>query len=348
MLPNPQSSENQQPRENGTSSLLETVRNAFPVERWGEHPLVLGISGGPDSVALLRLLLDLRSQSDRCPPLILAHANYRLRGQESDQDEHFVRELAQRFGLECRVWRAEKLEKPGGSGWEAFLRDIRYDFFKQVSRDFGARYLALAHTADDQAETVTMRLLRGSSLVGLRGIPPQRPLTSETTLIRPLLTLRRQVLRDHLQRIDQPFRIDSSNESDQFLRNRIRNQLFPLLATAYGTDFSERMLSLAEEAAEVEALLDEGSGRLLVHFDSVQPDCLRIAAAPLAAHPPALVRHALVKAWRGRGWSERDLTSRHWHALADLLLRPTPETGSVNLPESRVARRTPDGSVVIR
>jgi hypothetical protein len=156
------------------------------------------------------------------------------------------------------------------------------------------------------------------------------------------------VLRDHLQRIDQPFRIDSSNESNQFLRNRIRNQLFPLLATAYGTDFSERMLSLAEEAAEVEALLDEGSGRLLVHFDSVQPDCLRIAAAPLAAHPPALVRHALVKAWRGRGWSERDLTSRHWHALAELLLRPTPETGSVNLPESRVARRTPDGSVVIR
>jgi tRNA(Ile)-lysidine synthase len=271
-----------------------------------------------------------------------------LRGEESEQDEQFVSGLARRFEVECRVWRAEKLEKPGGSGWEAYLRDIRYDFFKQVSRDFGARYLALAHTADDQAETVTMRLLRGSSLAGLRGIPSQRPLTNETTLIRPLLTLRRQMLREYLLRIDQPFRIDSSNESDQFLRNRIRNELFPFLASAYGTDFSERMLSLAEEAAEVQALLDEGSSRLLAHFDSHQPDCLRIATTPLAAHPPALVRHALVKAWRDRGWSERDLTSRHWHALAELLLRPIPETGSVNLPESRVARRTSDGTVLVR
>ncbi|MFM7117994.1 MAG: tRNA lysidine(34) synthetase TilS [Planctomycetota bacterium] len=348
MLPNPQTSENQQPSENGTSSPLEAVRRAFPLERWGEHPLVLGISGGPDSVALLRLLLEHRSQSDRCPPLILAHCNYGLRGEESEQDEQFVSDLARRFEVECRVWRAEKLEKPGGSGWEAYLRDIRYDFFKQVSRDFGARYLALAHSADDQAETVTMRLLRGSSLAGLRGIPSQRPLTKETTLIRPLLTLRRQMLREYLLRIDQPFRIDSSNESDQFLRNRIRNQLLPLLSSAYGTDFSERMLSLAEEAAEVEALLDEGSSRLLAHFDSHQPDCLRIATTPLAAHPPALVRHALVKAWRDRGWSERDLTSRHWHALAELLLRPVPETGSVNLPESRVARRTSDGTVLVR
>lgn len=348
MVPNPQSYENQQPRENGTSPPLETIRRAFPRERWGEHPLVIGISGGPDSVALLRLLLELRSQSPPCPPLILAHCNYCLRGEESEQDEQFVRDLSQRFGVECRVWRAEKLEKPGGSGWEAYLRDIRYDFFKQVSRDFGARYLALAHTADDQAETVTMRLIRGSSLAGLRGIPTQRPLTSETTLIRPLLTLRRQTLREYLQRIEQPFRVDSSNESDQFLRNRIRNQLLPLLASDYGTDFSERMLSLAQEAAEVEALLDEGSSRLLAHFDSPQPDCLRIASTSLAAYPPALVRHALVKAWRDRGWSERDLTSRHWHALAELLFRPVPETGSVNLPETRVARRNPDGSVVIR
>lgn len=348
MLPNPQSSENQQPRENGTSSPLETVRQAFPLERWGEHPLVLGISGGPDSVALLRLLLELRSPPVGRPPLILAHCNYRLRGSESDGDEQFVGELAEKFGVECRVWRAEKLVKPGGSGWEAYLREIRYDFFKQVSQDAGARYLALAHTADDQAETVALRLLRGSSLTGLRGIPAHRPLTSETTIIRPLLTLRRQALRDYLQRIDQPFRIDSSNASDQFLRNRIRNQLFPLLVTEYGSDFTERMLCLAEEAAEVEALLDEGSSRLLVHFDSVQPDYLRIETAQLTSHPPALVRHALVKAWRARGWSERDLTSRHWHALAELLLRPIPETGTVNLPESRVARRTAEGSVVIR
>lgn len=348
MLPNPQSSENQQPLDNGTHFPLETVRRVFPPERWGEHPLVLGISGGPDSVALLRLLLELRSLLDHCPPLILAHCNYCLRGQESDLDEQFVRELGQQFGLECLVWRGEQLEKTGGSGWEAYLRDIRYEFFKQVSRDFGARYLALGHTADDQAETVTMRLLRGSSLAGLRGIPVQRPLTSETTLIRPLLTLRRQSLREYLHRIDQPFRVDSSNLSDQFFRNRIRNQLLPLLTSACGTDFSERMLSLAGEAAEVEAMLDEGSSRLLAHFDSSLPDCLRIATTPLASCPTALVRHALVKAWRERGWSERDLTSRHWHALAELLLRPVPETGSVNLPESRVARRMPDGDVVIR
>lgn len=348
MVPNPQSSENQQRREIGASSPLETVRSAFPLERWGEHPLVLGISGGPDSVALLRLLLDLWGATNRPPPLILAHCNYRLRGQESEADERFVRELANRFGIECRVWQAETLEKPGGSGWEAYLRDLRYDFFKHVAGEFGARYLALAHTADDQAETVALRLLRGSSLAGLRGIPAQRPLTSETTLIRPLLSLRRQTLRDYLREIDQPFRIDSSNDSDQFMRNRIRNQLFPLLASDFGSDFPERMLSLAEEAAEAEALLDALSTNLMRYFESVQPDCLQIDSKQLAASPHPLVRHALVKAWRAQGWSERDLTSRHWRALAELLLRPSPETGTVNLPESRVARRLPDGSVVIR
>lgn len=348
MLPNPQSSENQQRRENGTSSPLETVRDAFPPERWGEHPLVLGISGGPDSVALLRLLVELGGSTDRSLPLILAHCNYRLRGQESDEDEKFVRELANKFEIECRVWRAESLEKPGGSGWEAYLRDLRYDFFKQVARDFGARYLALAHTADDQAETVALRLLRGSSLAGLRGIPAQRPLTSETTLIRPLLSLRRQTLRNYLREINQPFRIDSSNDSDQFTRNRLRNQLFPILASDFGSDFPERMLSLAEEAAEAEALLEELSSGLLRHFQSVQPDCLQIATEQLTSHPRVIVRHALVKAWRAQGWSERDLTSRHWHALADLLLQPIPETGTVNLTESRVARRLPDGRVVIR
>lgn len=347
MVSNDTTPENQQRSENDRDALVESVASTFPPEQWAKHPVLLAISGGPDSVALLRILLQLGLDDASPENLVLVHCNYRMRGVESDADEAFVRQLADTHKLKCLIWRAESLSKPGGAGWEAYLRDLRYEFFKQVARDTGARYLTLAHTASDQAETVLLRLLRGSSLAGLRGIPFQRPLSEETTIVRPLLHASRQEVREYLSRLNQPFRLDSSNESNHFLRNRIRNHLLPLIAAEYSPEIEQRLLSLAAESAEHQSLLDQLSSALASQFDHSQPDSLKIDCSGLATKPNLLVRQALIAAWRRQGWSEQDLTARHWHALAELLQLPAPATASLNLPGNLVARRLSNGQTVI-
>lgn len=359
MLPDAASPENQHPIE--TSREAETARAAlraavaavFPVARWQEHVAIVGVSGGADSVALVRLLVDLRQGSPQPAPLVLAHCNYGLRGAASDADESFVRELAAQHQLTFRARKFEPREKPAGVGWEAAWRDLRYQFFTELAYEAGARYLLLAHTADDQVETVLLRLLRGSSLAGLRGIPEQRPLTPFTTVVRPLLHVSRQTLRRYLQELGQAFQIDSSNESVDFFRNRIRNELLPLLAADYSPAIDERLLRLADEAGETQALLESLARPLLERIELPSAERLVIPAGAAEGHAAIVVRTALVSAWRRQGWAERDLTAQHWHALAALVgdaaghAEPSASVQTLNLPGNRVARRQEDGSVRI-
>ncbi|MFO0218535.1 MAG: tRNA lysidine(34) synthetase TilS [Planctomycetota bacterium] len=353
MLPDDAPPENQHPIETARDSLCAAVSRAFPSTRWSGHPVIVGVSGGADSVALVRLLIEIRASAPPAAPLILAHCNYGLRGAASDADEAFVEELAARFRLEFRTRKFAPQEKPGGVGWESAWRELRYQFFSDLARESGARYLALAHTADDQIETVLLRLLRGSSLAGLRGIPAQRPLTPFTTVIRPLLGVRRQVLRRYLRELEQPYQTDSSNESNDFLRNRVRNQLLPLITENYSPAIGDRLLHLAEEAGETQRLLETLAKPLVDRIRSTQPAGLLIPAEAMRGVAPIIARTALVLAWRQQGWSERDLTSRHWHALAELVGRTAADSlGSeqpqvLNLPGNRVARRRDDGSVSI-
>src|SRR5712692_7499162 len=202
----------------------------------GPGPMVVAVSGGPDSVALARALKELQPALN-LEPLILAHLNHRLRGEESDEDESFVAKLVDALSDlgAAQVRLVTHRVDVGGQArrakdnLEKVARDVRYRWLAEVAREAGARWIATGHTADDQAETILHRLLRGAGLKGLRGIAENRPLAGDLRVIRPLLTVTRSEVLNYLQAQEQSFRQDSSNADLRFTRNRIRHELLPFL-----------------------------------------------------------------------------------------------------------------------
>jgi len=186
------------------------------------------VSGGADSVAMLRALVELREELGL--RLSVAHLNHGIRGAEADGDAEFVRELAAKFSLPCRI---EKVDAPGWArekklSLETAARELRYAFFERLIADGEATTIATAHTMDDQAETVLLRLLRGAGTAGLAAIPMTRAL-GRGRVARPLLGVRRAEIERYLQGLGQAWREDATNASDEPLRNRVRHELTPLL-----------------------------------------------------------------------------------------------------------------------
>ena len=177
--------------------------------------VICAVSGGADSVALLQGLYLLREKLDIT--LEAAHFNHNLRGPESDRDEAFVRELCARWDIRLHVGSGNVT--PGKKGLEAAARDARYAFFATLSGK-----IATAHTADDNAETLLMHMVRGTGLKGLGGISPIRE-----NLIRPMLSVTRQEVLEFLEEYHVTYVQDSSNDGDAFLRNRLRHHVMPLL-----------------------------------------------------------------------------------------------------------------------
>lgn len=302
------------------SHLVEThLAQVWPAAAWRDVTVVAAVSGGADSVALLRALHAIR---ERGPGrLCVAHFNHHLRGAESDADEAFVVELATRLGLECRVGHApaEIVFSYAGQGPEALARGHRYDFFRRTADELGARYLVTAHTADDQAETILHRILRGTGIAGLAGIARARTLSAATTLIRPLLGLRRPDLEHYLAQCQQSYRGDSSNADPRFTRNRIRRELLPHLAQAYNANVVHALLRLGTLADEVQNIVDtlvEGlRTRCVVQ---ATPGGVRFNLAPLAGQPRYLVRELLLSTWDRQGWPLQAMGFAQWDQLADL------------------------------
>nr|MBI3613873.1 tRNA lysidine(34) synthetase TilS [Nitrospirota bacterium] len=188
--------------------------------------LLIAVSGGPDSVALLSVLKEL-SLAWRLT-LYAAHINYGLRGEESEEDARFVARLCDRFGitLHCeRVTVARKGSVRDRSSLQERAREARYRILTELGRTLTADRIVLGHQADDQAETVLMWMLRGAGVAGLTGIPPIR----ESLFIRPLLGISREAILEYLWSRELPFRLDSSNAKPLYLRNRIRHELLPVM-----------------------------------------------------------------------------------------------------------------------
>ncbi|GIW45830.1 MAG: tRNA(Ile)-lysidine synthase [Candidatus Binatia bacterium] len=203
--------------------------------------VVVAVSGGADSVALLVALAALKETLGL--RLVVAHLNHQLRP-AADEDELFVQNLAERLGVTvtCRRLAPGDLRPPGV---EAQARALRYAYFREVAQEFGCTKVATGHTLDDQAETILMRLLRGSGLWGLRGILAVR----SDGVIRPLLQCSRAEARQFLRELDVPWREDETNKDPRFLRNFVRASLMPKLSEAHPS-FREKLASLAELAQE--------------------------------------------------------------------------------------------------
>lgn len=204
--------------------------------------VICAVSGGADSVAMLFALYLLREKLGIT--LEAAHFNHNLRGEESLRDETFVRELCARYEIPLHVASGEI--HPGKKGLEAAARDARYAFLESLPGK-----IATAHTADDNAETILMHLVRGTGLKGLGGIAPQRG-----KLIRPMLGITRREVEDFLAQWHLPHVEDSTNETDAFLRNRLRHHVMPLLA-AENPRMAENLSQMALRLREDEACLSQ-------------------------------------------------------------------------------------------
>lgn len=215
----------------------------------------VAVSGGADSVALLRVLLELRSELGVV--LSVVHLNHCLRGAESDTDEQFVNDLAAHFDLPFfsarRDVRAHAAEKK--LSIETAAREVRYQYFGELLCKGEFNKLATAHTLDDQAETVLLKLTRGAGTRGLAGIYPkvavagfQAPQSREQAIVRPLLSVERRDLEQYLRHIQQPWREDSTNAQLHHTRNRIRHEILPRLCAEVNPQVRRTLAEVSEIA----------------------------------------------------------------------------------------------------
>jgi tRNA(Ile)-lysidine synthase len=290
------------------SRLVDKVREFLQDLGVSPGPLVVAVSGGPDSVALLRALATLPSTH----PLTVAHLNHWLRGTQSNADEHFVRELCATLSAQGAAglqFRSERLDVAGQAraergNLEEVGRRLRYDWLTQVAREAGALFVATGHTANDQAETVLHRLLRGTGLKGLGGIAARRPLAPGIEVVRPLLHVSRVEVLAYLTELGQGYRQDSTNLNLDFTRNRIRHELLPYLEERYNPAIVGVLGRLAEQAREASQDYESLAKDRLGEVELPRAGNLLVFDQPrLAALPRHLVREVFRLLWAREGWA---------------------------------------------
>jgi tRNA(Ile)-lysidine synthase len=290
------------------SRLANALRALVP----DDAPLVVGVSGGADSTALLHLLHAARGPDRR---VVVAHLHHGVRGAEADADAAFVADLAASLDRPFVLghW------QPTRSGhFESDARQARFTFLADVARQHDARHVAVAHTTDDQAETVVHRIVRGTGPRGLAGMPVSRRLGDGVTLIRPLLAagLSRHDVLATLDHLGQTHRTDATNnDPGASTRARIRHVLLPLLRTDFNPHASEALVRLADlvrlQNQALAPVLDAAEAQV------VGPDG-RLDRRALADLPTPLAVELLRWLWSRRGWPERSMTADRWQRLADL------------------------------
>lgn len=279
---------------------------------------VAGVSGGADSVALLRALHAVPVKS-----LVVAHVNHRLRGADSDGDENFVRALCATLGVECRVLAVDVSALAAGDNLEVTARRVRYAFFAAVAHEAGAAWVATAHTADDQAETVLHRIVRGTGLQGLRGIAAERD-----GVVRPLLAVTRADVLEHLAAAGQPYREDASNADTRFTRNRIRHELLPLLRT-FNPDVVTALAHLAEHANEAHEVVTGAATELLAKAERPRAPNAVILDTEVLGASRVLIRAVLRMVWGREGWPMSEMTFDAWERAVAVARR---DSGACDFP----------------
>ena len=297
------------------SSTLESSVAPIPPGKWA-----VAVSGGADSVALLHLL-----QSNESLRLHVVHLDHELRGAESAGDAEFVRGLAQSLNIPVTIARRSEIE-PGARGLpvnpSARYRALRYLLFKRVVQEYQLDGVILAHHADDQAETVLQRLLRGSGIMGIAGMS-ERTRIFGVEVLRPLLGVRRAQLREYLAHRGLPWREDASNISPKYLRNRLR----PVLAES--PQLHEHLVQLSDAARECKHWIEQKSPVLPAKF----------RVHELADLPEIIARHAAARWLRARGAPVAKLSP----ATLDRLIEMASDAASPshqNFPGNVVVRRT--------
>ena len=297
------------------------------LEPIAEGRYLIGLSGGADSTALLMMLMpDVREGRIR---LEAVHVNHGLRGTESDDDERFCRELCEREGIPFTAYRAEL----DGRKDEASARAARFEFFRQRYRETSADGLILAHNADDQAETFLMRLMRGAGPDGLECMRSDET-TDRIRILRPMLGIRREIIRETLRKDGISWREDSSNEQDIYLRNRIRKEMIPVMEKLSGTAVEKICRTAGLIAGDNDALNARADELIRTHSQDAVLD-----ADAISRETEGMRKRVLRNWWTENGpkLKEHALSAEQTETLERLL---NSQSGKMNLPGGIHAVRT--------
>ena len=308
-----------------------------------ESPILLGLSGGADSSALLHLLCGYASKAGAS--IFAAHLNHGIRtedyGNEADRDEEFCRELCQRLGVELFVKRLDIPEMAAKSGrsLESEAREARYEFFSEIMREKGIKILATAHNADDNLETQIYNISRGCGIEGLVGIPEVRPLESVDggIVIRPILSAEKREILEYCKTNSIPYVTDSTNNEDEYTRNAIRHRIIPILEemVPHVKRSSQKLSATAGEDADF--ILSTARQIVSENGDS-------ISARTLSSLHPSVAKRVIKLMYEQISGA----TLEYVHILSVLSLLDTDKNGaSVSLPD-RICAKLIDGSLCFK
>jgi tRNA(Ile)-lysidine synthase len=333
--------------------------------------VVVGVSGGADSVCLLHVLA--KCQKKLRIKLHVAHLNHQLRGVESEADAEYVSNLAGSLGIPSTIDRqdvaAYRTER--NCSLEEAARELRYAFFARVARDVRAHRIAIGHTRDDQVETILMHILRGTGITGLCGLAPCSPMAydsqgmslpvsspslraspmslrakrSNLLVIRPLLDITREETAIYCQELELEPRIDSSNLSPSFFRNRLRLHLLPLLRQ-YNPSIDQALLRLADIAKEGSAFIEQQASGLWDEVARQENNTIYLDKKQVAGLPVALQRHLLRAAVTKLVGDVRDIEASHIEAARSLLDKPASKR--ISLPQGLICHGGYDELAITR
>ena len=293
--------------------VVETVEKYNMIGR-GEH-IVVGVSGGADSVALLSILCGLREKWGIT--LTVAHLDHMIRGEESKKEAKFVKTLAGKMGISCISGQSDVLSirKEKGLCLQESARHARYCFYQEVLNKVSADKIALGHHADDQAETILMRLIRGSSIKGLSGIPPFR----NNVFIRPLIDVTRKSIEAYLRAGNIAYVSDSSQHEPHYLRNKIRHNLIPLLQKEFNPKIVQTLIRTADllrsDNKMLEKTVDDAAAKLIVK----RSDEIFCPIHLIKEYPPPLYGRLIRKIISVLKGSNRGLSFKHVVSVCHLL-----------------------------
>jgi tRNA(Ile)-lysidine synthase len=277
---------------------FQNISHRYELWKKGDK-IVVACSGGPDSTCLLDIFAKLQKKYDL--ELKVAHVNYGLRGKDSDKDTEFVSKLEKKYKVKTfYLSPALSLKKERGRmkmPSENALRKIRYQFFEKVRQENKLDYIAVGHTLDDQAETYLMRIIRGAGLQGLSAMKHKN-----NFVIRPLLGITKKEILDYLSQNKLPYRTDKTNKEIPYLRNKIRNELIPLIEKKYNSNIRETLYKSSLSVAEDCDWLDKISREIYVKNET-------LSVRKIAKFHPALQRRMILQAIEEKTGNLKDIES---------------------------------------
>lgn len=321
--------------------MLKTVRSY--VEKWhmltNEDRVIVGVSGGADSICLLLVLEKLREEIGF--DMVAVHVNHGLRGVDADADEQFVKEFCASRGILCESYyeNVELIAKKRKQSTEEAGREVRKAFFAEALCKYDGTKIALAHHQNDSAETFLLNLARGSGIKGLGGIHPVNG-----NIIRPLLCVTREQIETYMKENDIPYCVDQSNDTDVYARNRIRNHVLPYLCDEVNKRTVEHMNDTMEQVRQIQEFLEDEMQKCFAQGVQKQPQGFLIMQEAYEKMPevlkPMLVKRVLVLLAN----KEKDLESVHLQQINELFEKQT--SRKMDLPYRLMAKRVYDGVII--